>query len=106
MPHVIVKLWPGKSDQQKQKLANAITKAIGEMLHYSEESVSVGFEEIAAKDWTKRSTSPTSLARRAHSTNSRDTGRLDDGARKAATDSVWQSWQWQILTAPGAASAS
>jgi 4-oxalocrotonate tautomerase len=50
MPHVIVKLWPGKSVQQKQKLANAITKAIGEVLHYGEESVSVGFEEIAAKD--------------------------------------------------------
>ena len=54
MPHVIVKLWPGKSVQQKQKLANAITKAIGEMLHYGEESVSVGFEEIAAKDWTEK----------------------------------------------------
>src|SRR6266446_3248535 len=54
MPHVIVKLWPGKSEQQKQKLADKITQAIGEMLHYREESVSVGFEEIAAKDWTEK----------------------------------------------------
>ncbi|WP_373424615.1 4-oxalocrotonate tautomerase family protein [Mesorhizobium sp. SARCC-RB16n] len=26
MPHVIVKLWPGKSEQQKTELAEAITK--------------------------------------------------------------------------------
>jgi phenylpyruvate tautomerase PptA (4-oxalocrotonate tautomerase family) len=26
MPHVIVKLWPGKSDQQKARLAEKITK--------------------------------------------------------------------------------
>jgi len=26
MPHVIVKLWPGKSEQQKTRLAEAITK--------------------------------------------------------------------------------
>ena len=27
MPHVIVKLWPGKSEQQKRRLAQAITDA-------------------------------------------------------------------------------
>jgi len=64
MPHVIVKLWPGKSDQQKQKLANAITKAIGEVLHYGEESVSVGFEEIAAKDWTEKVYKPDILGKK------------------------------------------
>jgi hypothetical protein len=28
MPHVIVKLWPGKSDQQKQQLAERITSGL------------------------------------------------------------------------------
>lgn len=28
MPHVIVKLWPGKSEDQKHRLAEAITKKI------------------------------------------------------------------------------
>jgi len=51
MPHVIVKLWPGKSEQQKHKLAAGITKAVTETLHYGEDSVSVGFEEVSAKDW-------------------------------------------------------
>jgi len=32
MPHVIVKLWPGKSEQQKTRLAEAITKDVMEIL--------------------------------------------------------------------------
>ena len=41
MPHVTVKLWPGKSEQQKARLAEAIAKDVMEILHYGEESVSV-----------------------------------------------------------------
>lgn len=51
MPHVIVKLWPGKSEQQKERLAEKITKDVMDVLKYGEESVSVGFEEISSKDW-------------------------------------------------------
>jgi 4-oxalocrotonate tautomerase len=39
VPHVIVKLRPGKSEQQKQKLADEITKAVMTTLHYGGESV-------------------------------------------------------------------
>ena len=53
MPHVIVKLWPGKPEQQKKKLADEITKAVVTTLNYGEESVSVAFEEVEAKDWTE-----------------------------------------------------
>lgn len=51
MPHVIVKLWPGKSEQQKQRLADAITKDVASILGYGDESVSVGFEEVSSSDW-------------------------------------------------------
>jgi len=54
VPHVIVKLWPGKSKQQKQDLADKIMRAVMETLHYGEESVSVGFEEVPAKDWMEK----------------------------------------------------
>ena len=50
MPHIIVKLWPGKSEQQKTQLAEEITRSVMQTLHYGPESVSVAFEEIAAKD--------------------------------------------------------
>ena len=54
MPHVIVKLWPGKSEQQKTRLAEAITKDVMDVLHYGEESVSVAMEEIPAQDWAEK----------------------------------------------------
>ncbi len=41
MPHVIVKLWPGKSEQEKKKLADEITKTVMTTPKYGEESVSV-----------------------------------------------------------------
>ena len=54
MPHVVVKLWPGQTEQQKQQLADRITKVVMDVLHYGDESVSVAFEEISAKDWAEK----------------------------------------------------
>lgn len=54
MPHVIVKLWPGKSEQQKTRLADKITKDVMDVLNYEEESVSVGFEEIKSQNWKEK----------------------------------------------------
>ena len=54
MPHVIVKLWPGKSEQQKTHLAEAITKDVTSILHYGEESVSVAMEEIKPGEWAEK----------------------------------------------------
>ena len=54
MPRVIVKAWPGKSGQQKRRLAEAIAKDVMDILHYGEESVSVGVEEIEPQDWAEK----------------------------------------------------
>ena len=54
MPHVIVKLWPGKSEQKKKELAERITEDVMRVLDYGEESVSVAMEEVAPGDWAER----------------------------------------------------
>ena len=54
MPHVIVKLWPGKSEQQKTRLAEATTRDVINILHYGEESVSVAMEEIKRNEWVDK----------------------------------------------------
>jgi len=54
MPHVIVKLWPGKSEQQKTRLAEEIVKDVMKVLNYGEESVSVAIEEVPAQDWEEK----------------------------------------------------
>lgn len=64
MPHVIVKLWPGKADDQKQKLADTITRGVTDHLGYGAESVSVAFEEVSAADWKSEVYDPDIVAKR------------------------------------------
>jgi 4-oxalocrotonate tautomerase len=54
MPHVIVKLWPGKSEEQKAQLAERISQAVMDVLNYGEVSVSVAMEEVKSPDWSKQ----------------------------------------------------
>ena len=54
MPHVTVKLWPGQSEDQKRQLSDAILKDVTQILRCGAESVSIGFEEVSARDWTEQ----------------------------------------------------
>jgi 4-oxalocrotonate tautomerase len=54
MPHLIVKLWPGKSERQKARLSEAIVKDVVSVLNYGEESVSVAIEEVKPEDWAEK----------------------------------------------------
>ncbi len=54
MPHVTVKLWPGPSEQQKARLAEAITRDVMDVLGLGEESVSVVVEEVEPRDWAEK----------------------------------------------------
>jgi 4-oxalocrotonate tautomerase len=63
MPHVIVKLWSGKSERQKARLAEAITKDVTEVFGYGEESVSVSIEEVEPQEWVEEVYKPEILGR-------------------------------------------
>jgi 4-oxalocrotonate tautomerase len=63
MPHVIVKLWPGKSDAQKVKLADEIARAMIAVMGSREEAISVGFEEVDSKDWAEKVVEPDILGK-------------------------------------------
>jgi 4-oxalocrotonate tautomerase len=54
MPHIIIKLWPGKSEPQKIRLAEEIVKDVMNVLNYGEESVSVAIEEVEPQDWAEK----------------------------------------------------
>ena len=54
MPHIIVKLFPGRSEEQKLKLADEIVKDVVAIANCAEKSVSVAFEEIEEKDWVEK----------------------------------------------------
>lgn len=54
MPHVILKMFEGRSEEQKQAVTAEITKAIMSALGNSESSVSVAIIDVAKEDWTDK----------------------------------------------------
>jgi len=54
MPHVIIKHWPGKTDTQKEKLAEWILKGFENIFNNKTDSVSIAFEEVSSDDWKEK----------------------------------------------------
>ena len=54
MPHVIVKLYPGRSEEMKLEVASKIVKDVVSMGGCEETSVSVAFEEVDPVDWPEK----------------------------------------------------
>ena len=51
MPHVIVKMFPGRTEAQKQALAEALTQAVMTTIGSQRESISVGIEDVPQAEW-------------------------------------------------------
>jgi 4-oxalocrotonate tautomerase len=54
MPHIIVKLYPGRTEEQKRRLAQAIARDVVEIAQCPETAVSVAFEEVPAAEWPEK----------------------------------------------------
>jgi 4-oxalocrotonate tautomerase len=63
MPHVIVKLYSGRSEREKARLADEITKSVTAALKLGEESVSVGLEDIEPAEWPEKVYKPDILGK-------------------------------------------
>jgi 4-oxalocrotonate tautomerase len=53
MPHIIVKLQSGRSEAQKARIAEEVTRAIMASAQCDEPAVSVSIEDVAAGDWVE-----------------------------------------------------
>jgi 4-oxalocrotonate tautomerase len=54
MPHVIIKMYPGRTPEQKKKLASSIAECVISIAKCEETSVSVAIEEISPEDWAEK----------------------------------------------------
>jgi len=63
MPHVIVKLYPGRTEEQKKKLAEKITQAVIEAVNVPDDSISIGIEEIPKEQWDETVKKPDIIAK-------------------------------------------
>ncbi|OXA93868.1 tautomerase family protein [Flavobacterium hercynium] len=51
MPHVIVKMYPGSSEEQKEKIAQEITNVIIKHTGKPEEAISIAIAEVTEDLW-------------------------------------------------------
>jgi 4-oxalocrotonate tautomerase len=54
MPHVIVKLYPGRTEEQKMRLTEEIVRDVVEIAKCAEKSVSVAFVDVAPEEWAEK----------------------------------------------------
>ena len=48
-----MELWPGRTTEQKAKLAEAFTKSVEEIIGTAPENTIVLFQDISKDDWAK-----------------------------------------------------
>jgi 4-oxalocrotonate tautomerase len=54
MPHFQIKLLQGKTEEQKQKLAEEVVKAAQSVIGYGDESFSVTIEDFTFEEWKNK----------------------------------------------------
>ncbi|WAC64881.1 tautomerase family protein [Pseudoxanthomonas sp. SL93] len=51
MPHVIVKLYPGRPDREKKAMADNIAQLLSDTMSYRLENISVAVHEVPPDRW-------------------------------------------------------
>lgn len=53
MPHVTVKLWPGRTEEQKRALTGRIVEAVKDTMGATDDYITVAIEDVPAAAWPK-----------------------------------------------------
>ncbi|MFC7554947.1 tautomerase family protein [Pseudoroseomonas wenyumeiae] len=53
MPHVIVKIYTGQTEQQKARIAEEVTKAVMAATGHKDAAVSVSIEDVQPEEWVE-----------------------------------------------------
>jgi 4-oxalocrotonate tautomerase len=64
MPHISVKMHPGRTELQKTQLAERIVKDVLDVIRCEEKVVSVTIEEVKPEDWAQKVYKPDILENR------------------------------------------
>ncbi len=54
MPHIIVKMYPGRTTEQKKALAEAIREALIQSIGADPRTISLAIEEIPPSEWKEK----------------------------------------------------
>jgi 4-oxalocrotonate tautomerase len=53
MPHISLKMIKGRTQEQKKKLAESLSKVVQEVLNIGEAHISVAVEDYTGEEWQK-----------------------------------------------------
>ncbi len=51
MPHIVINMYPGRNDEIKTNLANAVAETVADQLKMEVGKISVEIEEVNKEDW-------------------------------------------------------
>ena len=54
MPHIIIKMLAGRTAEQKNRLAAAITNCVTSIAECGADSVSIAIEDFTPEDWAEK----------------------------------------------------
>ena len=54
MPHIAIQMYPGRDDETKKKLAEAILKTAAQELNRGQEHFSVSIEDVPQSEWKEK----------------------------------------------------
>lgn len=54
MPHVVVKMYKGRNEEQKKNLCDAITKSLIETVNCTDDHISIAIEEYDKAEWGEK----------------------------------------------------
>lgn len=58
MPHIILKMQPGRSEEVKKELTEKITKVLEDVANASNGSISIDIQEIKKESWNEEVYNP------------------------------------------------
>jgi len=64
MPHVHVKMYPGRTGEQKKAFTDRIVKAMEETMGVEPRWISVSYEEIGPEEWDEKVVKPDIAAKK------------------------------------------
>lgn len=54
MPHIIIKMYPGRSEEQKHKLVDCIASDVADIAKCELKSISIAIEEVPSEEWAEK----------------------------------------------------
>ena len=54
MPHIAIQMYPGRDDETKKRLAEAILKTAAQELNRGQEHFSVSIEDVPQSEWKEK----------------------------------------------------